>query len=238
MAQPVLLNNVDHADLKVRLERSAAFGDAVNQAVVFPTEFEALQREYAILFRRDDSGGWRSTVLLGLDAGENLYLEGDRWDAQAVPALMQRGPFSIGLPRPGEPGEPMIHIDPEHPRVSREDGAPLFLEHGGNAPYLEQVSGVLQAIFVGDQASPAMFAAFEEAGLLDIVTLDIELESGRRYKIPDVYTVNGERLAALNGAALEALHRQDFLRCAIWQQSSLSNITRLVARKQRREAIA
>jgi hypothetical protein len=234
MTQAVL-NNIDHADLRVKLERGAAFGDAVNQAIVFPTEFEALQREYVILFRRDAEGAWRSTVLLGLDADENLFLDGDRWDARTIPALMLRGPFSIGLPRPGEQGEPMIHIDPDHPRVTRGEGAPLFLDHGGNSPYLGLVAEVLQTIFVGDQANAPMFAAFEAAGLLEQVTLDIELASGRRYKIPDCYTVGAERLARLEGAALETLHRNDFLRCAIWQQSSLANLPALVARKERRE---
>ncbi|MBC9032156.1 SapC family protein [Sphingomonas sp. JC676] len=234
MSQPVLLNNVDHADLRVVLERRAAFGDTVNQAVVFPTEFEALQREYAILFRRDAAGAWRSTALLGLDADENLFLDGERWDANYIPALMQRGPFSIGLPRPGEPGEPMIHIDLEHPRISRNEGAPLFRDHGGNSPYLDQVSGVLQTIFVGDQAGPAMFAAFERANLLEPVMLDIELEHGAHYKIPDCYTVDAQRLAQLDGPALAALHRDDFLRCAIWQSSSLENIRQLAARKERR----
>jgi hypothetical protein len=234
MSQPVLLNNVDHADVRVMLERRASFGDVVNQAVVFPTEFEALQREYTILFRRDAAGAWRSTVLLGLDADENLFLDGERWDAHYIPALMQRGPFSIGLPRPGEPGEPMIHIDLDHPRISRSEGAPLFRDHGGNSPYLDHVAGILQAIFVGDQASPAMFAAFEAANLLEPVTLDIELEHGTRYKIPDCYTVDAGRLAQLDGPTLATLHRDDFLRCAIWQSTSLANISRLAARKERR----
>ncbi|WP_404333663.1 SapC family protein [Sphingomonas sp. MMS12-HWE2-04] len=230
----VVLNNIDHGDLRVRLERGAAFGDAINQAIVFPTEFEALQREYVILFRRDAEGGWRSTVLLGLDAEENLFLDGDRWDAHTIPALMLRGPFSVGMPRPGEAGEPMIHVELEHPRVSRSEGAPLFLEHGGNSPYLELIAGVLQTILVGDQASAAMFAAFEAAGLLELVTLDIELQSGRRYKLPDCYTINAQKLAQLDGATLEALHRDGFLRCAIWQQSSLGNLQRLIARKERK----
>ncbi len=230
-----VLNNIDHADLRVRIDRGAVFGDAVNQTVVFPTEFEALQREYVILFRRDPEHGWRSTVLLGLDADENLYLDGDRWDADMIPALLERGPFSIGMPAPGTPGEPMIHIDTDHPRVSTGDGMPLFLPHGGNAPYLDRIASVLQTIFVGDQASPAMFAAFEAAGLLEPVTLDIELTSGRRYKVPDCWVIDGNRFAALGADALAALHAQDFLRCAVWQLSSLGNLPRLVARKERRE---
>ena len=66
MTEPVLLNNLDHGDLRVRLERGALYGDAVNQVTVFATEFEALQREYAIVFRRDAAGRFRAVVLLGL----------------------------------------------------------------------------------------------------------------------------------------------------------------------------
>ena len=99
MSAPVLLNNVDHHDLRVVLDRGPAFGDAVSQVVVLPTEFEHLQRDYAILFRRDPEGVYRSIVLLGLEAGENLYLDGAVWTARYIPALLQRGPFSIGVPR-------------------------------------------------------------------------------------------------------------------------------------------
>ena len=236
MASPVLLNNVDHADLRIVLDRGAAYGDAVNQSVVFATEFEELQRDYAILFRRDPAGAYRATVLLGLETDENLYLDGARWDARYIPALMNRGPFSIGVPSPGEAGEPMIHVDLSHPRISREDGAPVFLDHGGNAPLLDQVAGVLQRIYVGTQVGPAMFAAFETHDLIEPMELRIETDAGRRYTVPDCYTIAQDRLAALDGIALAALHRDDFLRLAIWVASSLGNIAGLVERKRRLDA--
>jgi len=236
MANPVLLNNVDHAGLRVVLDRGAAYGDAVNQTMVFATEFEELQREYAILFRRDPAGAYRATVLLGFDADENLYLDGTHWDARYIPALMSRGPFSIGVPPEGTPGEPMIHIDPSHPRVRQGgEGAAIFLDHGGNAPLLDQVAAALQRVYVGSQAAPAMFAAFEEHDLIQPVELRIETEDGRRFTVPDGYAIAQDRLAALDGAALAALHRDDFLRPAIWAASSLGNISALVARKRRRD---
>jgi hypothetical protein len=237
MSGPVLLNNVDHHDLRVVLDRGAAFGDAVNQSVVFPTEFEELQREYAILFRRDPEGVYRSTVLLGLDAGENLYLDGERWSARTIPALMQRGPFSIGIPAAGEPGEPMIHIDPDHPRVSRNRGERIFRDHGGNAPYLDHIAGVLRTIYAGREASAPMFAAFEALDLLEPVTIDIALDETRRYSLPDCYTIAEARFAALDGAALEKLHKAGFLRTAVWALSSLRNINRLIEMKNRRDAV-
>jgi hypothetical protein len=44
--------------------------------LVFPTEFEALQREYPILFRRGRQRRLQAVALLGLDRDENLFLDG------------------------------------------------------------------------------------------------------------------------------------------------------------------
>ena len=233
MSAPVLLNNVDHHDLRVVLDRGPAFGDAVSQVVVLPTEFEQLQRDYAILFRRDPEGVYRSIVLLGLEAGENLYLDGALWTARYIPALLQRGPFSIGVPRAGEEGEAMIHVDPSHPRVSRDRGERVFLEHGGNTPYLDHIAGVLRAIYAGHERSAPMFAAFAACDLIEPVTIEIELADARRYAVPDCYTIAADRLAQLDGEALQRLHRDDFLRPAVWAQSSLGNIGRLTDAKNR-----
>lgn len=234
MTAPVLLNNVDHADVRVRLGHGAAFGDAVNQIELLPTEFEAAQRDYAIVFRRAGGGGggagWRAFALLGFDARENLFLDGDQWRARYVPALAQRGPFSIGVPREGD-GEPMIHIDLDHPRVGRDAGEPLFHDHGGNAPYLDHIAKVLQVIYAGVETAPAMFAAFDAAGLIAPVTLEIDRAEGRRYRIPDCHTIDRTVLARLDGAALAALNAGDFLRAAVWVASSLGNVGRLIELK-------
>jgi hypothetical protein len=229
MTGPVLLNNVDHADVRVRLGHGTAFGDAINQIELLPTEFEAAQRDYPIVLRRRDDGGWRAFALLGLDAQENLFLDGDRWRARYVPALAQRGPFSIGVS--GEGGEPMIHVDLDHPRVSRSEGEPLFRDHGGNAPYLDHVARVLQVIYAGAEIAPTMFAAFEAAGLIAPVTLAIDLPDGRKYRVPDCHTIDAGAFIRLDAAALAALNTRDFLRAAVWLGSSLGNVARLIELK-------
>ncbi len=242
MASPVLLNNIDHKDLTVAAGQSAAFGDNVNQVTVFPTEYEDLQRDYPILFRRDPDGRYYSVALLGLDRDENLFLDAGGWTGRYVPALLQRGPFSIGVPErgpDGEPiGEPMIHIDIDHPRLGQDDGQPIFLPHGGNSPYLDHVAGVLRAIFVGSEVSQHVFAAFAEHDLIEPIAIEIKLDDGRQYNVPDCYTISQERLMQLDGAALEALHRADFLRAAIWVASSLRNVGRLADLKNARRADA
>lgn len=231
----VLLNNVDHRDLRVAVGHHARYGDAINQTRVFPAEFEELQREYAILLRRDEQEAFFATVLLGLDPDVNLFLDGaqgrERWDARYVPATRARGPFSIGV---DDRGEPMIHVEPDHPRV-RADGEPVFREHGGNAALLDHVSAMLQRIYAGLQGERALFDALAAADLLTPATLQLELGDGRRYDLPDHWTVDAERLAVLDGDVLARLHRDDHLRPAVWIASSLGNLRHLIDRKLRSE---
>lgn len=230
---PVQINNIDHADLRVSPRAGAAFGDAANQALVFPAEFEELQREFAIVFRRRDEG-LQAYVLLGLDRDENLYLSGDYWTSHYVPASHQRGPFSIGMIRSADDdsSEPMLHADMDDPRVGDEAGLPLFLEHGGNTPYLDHITGVLRLLYEGMQTAPAAYAALDEAGLLTTVTLTVDVSEEQRYTVPDVLVVDIERLAAVTGEPLERLHRSGVLRLAILAAASLGNIQQLIARKQ------
>lgn len=226
-----LLNNVDHQHLRVALDDWVAFGAAVNQALVFPTEFEEAQRDYPIVLRREANDALHAVVLLGLDRDENLFLNADGWGGHYVPALIQSGPFAIGvIDRDGAP-EPMIHVDLDHPAIGGEGGAPLFLPHGGNAPYLEHLSRVLRRVHDGRALAGPLYAAWQEAGLIEPITLRLSLDETTRYDVPDCLTIAPERLATLDGAALERLNRAGFLRPAFMVAASLGNVSRLIERK-------
>lgn len=239
MTQKTLLNNVDHHDLRVIAGHAAAYGDSVNQTLIFPTEYEDAQRDYPILFRQDDEGVFQSVVLLGLDRDENLFLGGDGWHARYIPALHRRGPFMIGLQGSDDDPqarEPMIHIDLDDPRVGREAGEPLFLPHGGNSPYLEHVAGVLRTLYAGVEAAQPMFAAFDALGLIQPVELEIATSEEEQYSLPGFFTIAQDRLAALDGAALEQLNRAGYLRMAYLVGASLANVNRLIDLKNRKNA--
>jgi hypothetical protein len=224
----VILSNVDHHDLRVITRAGPEFGDAINQVIVFPTEFEAVQREYPIVFRKNTDGVLRPVALLGLGRDENLFLDGaGGWRADYVPALQQRGPFSIAAPAAVD-GEPMIRIDLDHPRVSTTEGSPIFLPHGGNSPYLEQATLVLRTIYIGHHLLDPMIAAFETAGLLKPVELEMRVSETEIYKMSEAQTIDRERLAALGPDELAALHRAGFLQSAFMAAASLGKIQRLV----------
>ncbi len=229
----VLLNNVDHHDLRVMERSGADADDQVNQVLVFPTEFENVQRDYPIVIRKDAEGALRPVALLGLSRGENLFIDRQgHWQSRYVPALLQRGPFSIAAPDSPE-GEPMIRVDLDHPRVSRSEGTPIFLPHGGNSRYLQRITGVLQSIYVGHHLLDPMIAAFEKAGLLRQVNLEMRVAETEVYAISDVHVIDRERLAALSGDELGELHRAGFLQAAFMAAASVGNLDRLVELKTR-----
>ncbi|MEZ5954518.1 MAG: SapC family protein [Hyphomonas sp.] len=242
MTNTVLLNNIDHQNLKVVTRYGPEYGDAANQAVVFPTEFEEVQREYPILFRKDSEGKFQAVALLGFDRQENLFLEDGMWNARHVPAIHQRGPFMIGFQDQKVDGEvrrePVVYVDLDDARVGETDGHPVFLPHGGSAPYLQHVSHLLRAIRIGEDLSDAMFVAFDAAGLIEPAALDVSLDQHTVYQIPEIFSINAEKLATLEGDVLGQLNRAGFLRLAYLVLASLSNVNRLIAMKNARRAVA
>lgn len=240
MSRAVLLDNISHKDLRVRTGYSAEFGDKVNNALIFPTEFAFAQREYPILFRRDLGGHLQAVALLGLDKDENLFLDSAGWNARYVPAVQQRGPFLIGFRNREVDGnvvrEPVIHVDLDHPRISQTEGEPVFLRHGGNTPYLEHANRMLQLIYKGTAAAGPVYAAFEEAGLVEDVQIQIDLDDRTQYSLPGFLTISQARLAALDGVQLERLHKPGYLQLAMLVMTSLGNVPWLIELKNRRRA--
>ena len=236
-----MLNNVTHKDLRVINRYGAEFGDNVGTVLTVPTEYEEIQREYPIFFRKDPANGeYQSIVLLGFSKDENLFLDGDRWDASYVPGIIARGPFLIGFQRQESGGEtrdaPVIHVDLDHPRVSQTDGLPIFKPQGGNSPYLDRVASILNGIREGLELSKAMFAAYAEFDLIEPVKVEVKTHADETYSLLGLHTLNHEKLAALDGASLEKLNKAGFLRGAYLVIASVGNVRRLMERKERKRA--
>jgi hypothetical protein len=229
MANRVPLDNVDHQHLRVIA--GATSEQSVNQALVVPSEFEQLQREYPILFRKDSDGEFQAVAVLGLDRGENLFLSEGEWTTRYVPATLRRGPLFLGVGDQEQPGDATIVVDLEDPRISESDGEPLFLPQGGTAPFLRQAAEALHTVHEGLDLARAMFALFGELDLIRPVEISVEVGDGTRYRLPNFLTIDGERLAGLSGPELQKLSGARLLAPAIHVRSSLGNINRLIELK-------
>lgn len=227
MTHTVLLNNVDHKDLRIITTRGAEYGDDAMFAVTFPAEFRNLQAHYPIVFRKSPDGTtFEPVALLGLQEGQNLFLRASRWDATYVPLAIERLPFYIGR----ADDELVVHVDLESPRVSTVEGDAVFLPHGGSTEFLERTTSVLLAIHEGLESNPAFIGALLAHDLLESFVFDVALADGGRSRLSGFYTINDERLQALGGPALEALSRAGHLQAAYMAVASLSQFRALIER--------
>ena len=233
MAKPVQLNNIDHKDLRVITRHGRDMDEHHAIVPTFPAEFRLLQAHYPIIFRKEnEAAAFEPVALLGFEDGENLFLTDSGWDASTIPMLVERLPFLIG--RDG--GELMIHIDLDSPRVSTTEGEPIFLPHGGMSPYLEHINSILLSIHEGFQTSAGFVAALVEHELIEGFALDVTLDDGSQHRLAGFYTIHEERLAALDAAALDKLHKAGYLGPIYYQLASLSNFRALIDRKNARHA--
>jgi hypothetical protein len=243
MSKAVLLNNVEHKDLKVDPSPSAAYGDSINRVLAFPTEFSDLQKEYPILFYKDpEAKKFQAHAILGLEKGENLFLGEDGWSGDYVPAMMARGPFMIGFQNREVEGktikEPVIHIDMDNPRVGVEAGQSLFLAYGGDTPYLANVMQTLQVIHQGAGFSDSFFSTLDAMELLEPVNIDLSLSSITNINLRDYFTINSDKLANLDGESLEKLNKMGMLSHIYFALVSLGNFNKLMTLKNKKMAIA
>jgi hypothetical protein len=234
MTHPVLLNNVEHKDLKIILGRGTQFGDGETICPTFPAEFRNVLAHYPIVFRETgNEQRYEPVALFGFVEGENLFASADAWDALYVPMAVARQPFSMGL----SGDSLLVHVDLDHPKVSTTIGYPLFLEYGGQSELLEQVSSLLLSLHQGLQSNAGFVAALLDYDLIEPFTLDIELNDGSHNQLLGFSTINEEKLAALDGAALAHLHRHGYLMAAHQMGASLVQLRELIERKNQRVAV-
>lgn len=236
MPNHVLLNNVEHKDLKVITTRSAEYGDNKQYAITFSWEFRSIQADYPILFRKGvEVGEFIPVALFGFEEDENLFLNDAGWDANYIPLTVEQEPFLIGFQQSASGGdaanEPVIHVDLDSPRISNTEGQAVFEAHGGISPYLDRVNSVLNTINEGYAVHQLFIRELVEHGLLETVAVDIELNDGSKNRLMGFYTINEGALYDLGGDILGSLNEKGFLEPIYMAIASLSNIRSLIDRK-------
>ena len=230
-----LLNNITHKDLRVITQRGAQWGDDFMSAPATVDEFRKLQAHYPIVFQPDDKGGFAPTVLFGLEAGQNLFLNANGWEADYLPLSVQRIPFSIGVDKSTD--EMRMMVDMGSKRISQgAEGEAVFLPQGGTTDFTENANSVLHALHEGLQATTDFVQTLMRHDLLESFVLDVQLPDGSHGQLVGFYIIHEERLAALDAATVALLHQADYLQPIYMAIAALSNFAALIKRHLAREA--
>ena len=237
MANYQLINNVEHKSTRVITRRGAKYGDDVMFAMTFPFEMRSVQACYPILIYKDPSTAQLYPVaVFGFEQGENLFLDGECWDAPYIPVMVKRPPFLIGFQKqnPAAERQRVMTIDLDHPRVSNTEGEALFLAQGGNSVFLEGTADMLESIHQGNEQNEAFIALLLKHDLVESVTLDITLNDQSRSQLQGFYTLDDEKLQKLDTQALAELNSEGFLLPAFMMVASQSQLRKLVDKRNAR----
>ena len=229
--QPVSVDRDLHRQLKLKLPLTDwSVASKLNSIFVAVAEFSDACRDYPLVFvnaGKDEQGKMlvAPIAVLGLADGENLYLDGTQWRGRYIPAVLRTYPFFVG--RVNDQTSTMC-LDAGWSQLSQTEGEPLFLPDGEPAPLLTAMREQLELIETEVQRSMHACNRLVELDLLRDMRFDATLPDGRKHGVDGFFTVDQERMAALDSAAVLDLHKSGLMSVIHAHWISLGNMRSMV----------
>lgn len=236
----VLLNYVDHKDLRVRTDRSAIFGDNVNFALITLKELKKAKYTYPLFFQKDNrTGRLFLSALFGFYEGDNLFLTDSGWDEVYIPSSVLRQPFLIGQAagNSGANSQRVVYIDIDHSRVNTQEGERLFFDGGEPTPFLTGMAQLLEELHQGIVVTDQFIDLLTEYNLLESLNLTVTFNEYKQYELKDLFTINEDVLAALSAESIYHLFKTGALDSIYSILYSQQNIAKLIETKKQQELL-
>ncbi|MGI4732458.1 MAG: SapC family protein [Janthinobacterium lividum] len=173
-----------------------------------------------------DSGAFLLGAVLGVDEGENLYLDQMNDGDVYRPLQLQREGFWIA--------QDQVAADLDHPRFKTGSGERLYDDEGSPTPFLQGVMEALKELRGGVSMSAVLLPRLVELGLLVPIDISLDFDDGSRRTLQDLYSIDQDALRTLDDAIVLDLFRRGYLQVVYLMIASLKNIPRLAKMKNER----
>jgi hypothetical protein len=230
--QVVPLDRNLHRNLRIHQpQMDWSVAAALNSVFVASAEFGDVCREYPILFVRAGTDPQGKPLVapiaaLGLAPRENLYLQGTRWRALYVPALLRAYPFATG--RVGAEQRGVLSIDVGWSGLSQTEGIALFDDQGEPTEQLKSMARQLEQIELEIQRTRELGRVLLDKDLLREMRFDAELPDGQKLKVDGFFSIDEKQLAQLRDEDLLSLHRLGIMGLVYAHLVSMGNLRKLV----------
>ncbi len=224
--QVVPLNPERHAALRLRPQAGYRFAASVDRSLLMQAEMIRAAASYPILFATAPGGdAFHPLALLGLEAGENLFVGADGvWRSDYVPAVIRSYPFALA--RAGSDGDVALCIDAASESISLTEGDPLFDGQAQPTTALESIRSHFAHLRQMQQQTDLFCRALAERNLLSPLEIRVRRE-GRTLELNGLFAVNEDRLEGLSDARLAPLRQARWLGAIYAHIVSLQHIQRL-----------
>ncbi|WP_019029335.1 SapC family protein [Colwellia piezophila] len=228
MANFVAVKSDKHQNLKVSQKRNLAH--VANQHIITVTASEYAQASASfpiVLVKNPDSPRFRSVAMLGLESGENVYYQDDKWSALSVPQSIGMAPFSLGLD-PDKENTLTVCIDVDSEFVGEDKDLALFEAEGKESELLTNVQNSLGRLYENEKMTENFIKELEENDLLQELELKIDLSTGEKKKLTGLFTINEDKVKSLAEDKVLDFHKRGLFVPIYAMLGSLSQINRLV----------
>jgi hypothetical protein len=229
--QPAAVDSAQHRNLKLKVPITDwTVADKLNAIFVAAVEFGDVCREFPIVFVKagKDADGRESIApiaVLGLTQNQNLYVSGERWRAQYMPAILRFYPFCIARM---DETRFAVCMDTAFKGLNADEGQPLFDAEGKPSEMLQTMQKQLEALEAEIQRTRLVGQRLQELDLLREMRFDATMPDGRQHTVDGFLTVDEAKVTALPDNVVAELHRNGMLGLVHLHWVSLGNMRRLV----------
>lgn len=164
-------------------------------------------------------------AVLGLTQQENLYVSGERWRAQYMPAILRMYPFCIARV---DDERFAICVDMGYAGAGTEKGQPVFDAQGKPAELLTTMQKELETLEGEIQRTRLVGRRLMDLGLLVDMRFDVTLPGGRQHTVDGFLTIDEKKATDLPDNVVAELHRTGVLGLMHLHWVSMGNMRRLV----------
>ncbi|GLX78462.1 hypothetical protein tinsulaeT_18020 [Thalassotalea insulae] len=204
----VAVKKEQHQNLKVANQRDLSHVANQHIVPVNVREFGQASTSYPIVIVKDpESERYRTVAMLGLEAGENLYHEENKWQAIYIPQALSVAPFSLGLD-PEKEKTLTACIDIDSPFVGEDKDNALFDEEGNDTEFFKSIQDQLGRLYENEVANENFVKILAENELLQELELQVAFNNGERKKLVGLFGINEEKLQNLTDEKILELYKQ------------------------------
>lgn len=224
---------------RVRLLRRGevpAFAQRLNAIPISYTEFALAARDYPVVFTSGDGGKTFAPVaVLGMAAGENLYVNADGWAPNVyVPAYARRFPFCMAKVTLNQVEQQNRMICVEKTQLDESGGEAMFDDQGEPSAKWRDMQRLLSEYEADLERGRELCSILADYALFEPFTLQAKPNQGGALQLTGMHRVDEKRIEHLDVGQFKNLAKKGVLGRLYAHLLSLENFSRLLERRARR----
>jgi len=233
MANIVPVRKEQHQKLKLANTRNISHVAEQHIVPVSAAEYAQSSASFPlVLVKNPDSERFRSVAMLGLEAGENLFFEDEKWIALSMPQSISMVPFSLGID-PDKENTLTACIDLDSEFIGEDKDLALFEDDGKESEVLTNVQQALGRLYDNERMTENFIKELQENDLLQELELNITLSTGEKKKLTGIFTINEEKIKDLSDDKVLDFHKRGLFVPIYSMLGSLSQVNHLVQLRNR-----